>query len=280
MTTDVADTEILPEEQAAPALNDEVALDTEDLAEAPESDSQEAVEEEAPPPVVVPPTPRTPQEIQAAIDAGEVPTTEEKARLRSHIQAEQNKALAQHQARQQAQKRQHDLTNLHQEFPKKLADKVTKLAEEGQFIPRLVEVEIKEAAQELLRESEDLVLMPYVADLRVKAYQLVAQHAPQNAQAAWDWMEGKGLVELQAAYAKWNEEAGARVSVDGTKLSTLEQENATLKAEVERLTSARGKGTVTTQGKESVKDTRSEDEILLDPRTDMKTIDKILAKRG
>ena len=244
MTTDVSEeVGTLPETQDTPLPTAGDTLETQPTGEA-ESPVAQADSE----PSAQAPAPRTPFEIQAAVDAGEVLTTAEKTSLREYERAENNRAYAVQQARQQQEQRNQYLRELQTQFPAKLSAKINELIDNGEAHPRLMEVEVREMAQQLLSEAEPLTLLPYTAAIELDVYNTVSE-AGGNGMGTVQWMRdnAKDFPSMWRAYGAVMKQLGARAGTDGAKLTNLEAENVNLKAQVEELSKV--KGTVTTQGK-------------------------------
>ncbi len=113
MTTEYAETQAPEVTQELPA-NTET---TEDTSLAPSE--PEAAETQAP----EPPAPRSGVELQQAYDSGEPLTNAEKASLREHQRAEENRARAIQYAREQQRQNAERVKKLRDEFPDRLTGK-------------------------------------------------------------------------------------------------------------------------------------------------------------
>lgn len=287
MTTDVAETEILPEVQDTSPSTELDNLIAEELDAVTETEIETEIPETPAEPEPAPPAaPRSPQELQAAVNAGEILTTEEKTRLREHDRAEQNRQYAVQQARAQQKQRDTALKEKLEGFAPKINERVTaeiKAAIENNrnIIPELLDVRIKEATNELLTDIEPLVTMPHEAAIKAELWREVSEIGG-NAAALLQFMDDNHS-DFNSKYKFYGEvmkQIGQKTSVDGAELTSLRSENSALKAEVERLASTKGKGTITAQGKGSTSASLSQSEIearLLDPSTPTEEISKLLA---
>ena len=250
-------------------------------------------EEQASPPAAepevsetqAPPAPRSGTELQQALDAGEPLTNAEKAALREHQRAEDNRARAVQFAREQQRQNAERIKNLREQFPDRLTSKAQAEIEaainEGRAIsPTLLKSYLKDEADTLFNNIEPVVLASREANIKGMIYRATAE-AGGNAQGILQYMDDNGysfdqMVEL---HGQLMQEIGKKTAPDAQEAAKLRTENATLKAEVERLTAERGNGSPSAAGRERQGDSRSEDEILLDPMTPIDTINSILARR-
>lgn len=286
MTTDVAETEVLPEAQVETPLTELDKLAAEEMAaeepqveaEAPEAQAVAEPEAEPEPEAPAPPQPRSMAEIQAAVDAGEPITSVEREAYRAEV----NRQRAAAQAREHQRQRDAALKEKRESFAKKVNDTLIEEIQNANAQNRMLNVELLDmklnrVRDDFLADIEPITLEPQKAAIRTKITQSI-QEAGGNPQLILDWLEAQGgdLQQEIDVYAQVQAQIAARNSDAGQKLATLETENARLKAEVERLTSGNGKGTVSSQGKGAVTDNRSTDDILLDPDTPIDVINKIL----
>ena len=240
---------------------------SEDAAAAP-SDAQEnaavidgalgEVEQAAPqvPPEPAP-APRAGPELQQAYDSGEPLTSEERANLRSFQQSQADHARAMQQAREQQRQNAERVQKLRTEFPDRLTGKalaeIKSAVEEGRDIsPTLLKSYLKEEADSLLAEIEPAVLLPREANIKGMIYR-ATQGAGGNAAGVLQFMEDNGYTydQMVELHGELMQEIGKKQAPGVEEAGKLRDENARLRAEVERLTGERGKGSPGATGAEA-----------------------------
>lgn len=247
MTTDV---EMVPEVTQELPANEPV--NAEAISAPPEP---EAIETQAPP--EQPKVPRSGIELQQAYDAGEPLSNDERANLREHQRAEDNRARAAQYARQQQQENAARVQKLRSEFPDRLANKaiaeIQAAVDEGRNIsPTLLKSYLKEEADSLLAEIEPAVLMPRDAGLKAQIAGLV-QEMGGDPRLSLQYMADNGFSfdDVVQAYGEAREERGKRQAPGAQDAAKLRAEVTQLKAEVERLTGERGKSAPGAGGREA-----------------------------
>lgn len=281
MTTDVSETEVTPEAQASAPLAELENLETQTQSEA-ETPAVPA-EPVVPEPVIEAPQPRSYADVQAAIDRGDLTTTAEQQAYRAENNRQRAQAFAANESRRRHQeiqaKREAAPDNLMQVFLDEVAEAE---ANNRGIVPKALKAELKTKFDGLMQDMEPMALAPYQDSLKADLWQMVSE-AGGNPQGLLAYMESNIKADDFATQLKFygdvRESLGQKRANETTDVGKLHAENARLKAEIETLTGSRGKGTVTTKGKEPAADSRSEDEQLLDPATPIDVVKKILATR-
>ena len=276
-----------PSDDTTGALsNQEAATGAEEAV----SEGEEASEEATPPPEIEP-EPRSPQErlaeLQSRVDGlakgeGDPLTSDERSEYARLFQGEQDRARAETQRREQNRQARQRISELDTRFGTGLLEAVTSEIEnatnEGRNIsPTLLAAAIDGKKSEFMKEIAPLVLQPLDATIEQAFFQMTG-NTPQ-AHDAWD-----SAATHEQRLDLWAETyAQSRIaeSTDAKKMKSLNDENASLKAEIRKLQAGRGTGSgASTNGRAAAADGRSEDDILADPHTPIEKINEILNRRN
>lgn len=235
-----------------------LTLPGEDGQAAPEDKEPSAQDSGAKPEEVAGPSKGTPEyfdALQSKLDQGEPLTTAEKADLRTENQRRVDQERAQEQRREQAKQAEAavatKVANFGAEVHKAATTEIEQARTEGRAIsPRLLGVAVDDALNNLVKDVTPFVMLQHNTSIKDALVKMVPDgHITQR---EIDALEGETTIQHIVAYGNAMLKVGRSTAPDAKKVAALEKETGEQKAQIERLTTQlNGKGTASTQGKES-----------------------------
>lgn len=192
-------------------------------------------------------------DLQGRFDQGTALTTEESTRLGRYQQSIRDQQRAQQQAQETARQNRERVASLKNELHGRIQDTVTKrlgLDATGIDAPHveLIGKDVQEELDRVMGEIEPIALLPHQSAILSAIYNLYGQ--TQRAAEHVQDLQAKSFVEIVSAYGDARAYAASQTSDTAKKATSLSEENAKLKLQIEQLKASDGSGPGT-NGRES-----------------------------
>ena len=229
-------------EPTPPDSVDNLSIETPTEADAPTEQAESEPEPEAP----TPPEPRSPQEVIAAYNKGELITDEERRAAAEYQRAEDNRARARQQAadlqRQKLQQIQSTIQQTPAELIKAMKEESDAAAQDGREISTdVLLAKVGPKVNAFAQALKPALFISETADMRLKlAHEIQAVGADPT--PLYQWLEDSQAdfgQTVEAAF-KWGMSIGQSTSDSAKELTKVKEELKQAKAEISRATAARG----------------------------------------